>query len=375
MIDNNNWTKDELALTARKFLARAKRDQIACVRLIGDIHYTRHNRPPNDPGLCIFLLQQACEKAVKSVAIASGQFNPQELVKSYKHDSLLLWIDLYLKLINLPSFVQSIDIVKSRLGSTADKLVTVPEANIKLQELKQNTRKYYDNRPVEVQDWLKEFATLPPTEFALVVMMLENIHRNLASGIYRLLEPEIVINLPSLHAYIKEPNDANLKAALAPSFRQHSASIQNLDVASELMTALLGTSFDQALASAAAKELLDSNATSIKIGKRSIIEKNMLSGFALSSLMFVSALTFPHEQTSRYPSLSKSNSRDDLDCDSYNSNLGIVFNLQELCKLIGMILGDLDEILNMNPEMFKQLSSQKGNKEEVVGYEGLDLSM
>jgi hypothetical protein len=90
----------------------------------------------------------------------------------------------------------------------------------------------------------------------------------------------------------------------------------------------------------------------------------MLSGFALSSLMFVSALTFPHEQTSRYPSLSKSNSRDDLDCDSYNSNLGIVFNLQELCKLIGMILGDLDEILNMNPEMFKQLSSQKAIKKK-----------
>jgi hypothetical protein len=64
MIDNNNWTKDELALTARKFLTRAKRDQIACVRLIGDIHYTRHNRPPNDPGLCIFLRQQACGKQI-----------------------------------------------------------------------------------------------------------------------------------------------------------------------------------------------------------------------------------------------------------------------------------------------------------------------
>ncbi len=75
--------------------------------------------------LAIYLLQQALEKTVKGVAIASGQFEDKELRKEYSHNSLRLLSDVILKLIEIPAIQSALLVMKAGLGKTSEKYLDV----------------------------------------------------------------------------------------------------------------------------------------------------------------------------------------------------------------------------------------------------------
>ena len=84
---------------AGRWFDRASKDYNAFRKTVTFDSKTRKAVRCSDPALSVYLLQQAVEKAMKAVAIASGQYSYRQISRFYSHNSLALFANLYLKLI------------------------------------------------------------------------------------------------------------------------------------------------------------------------------------------------------------------------------------------------------------------------------------
>lgn len=345
---NNILDKDNRLAIARSWLKRARRDYRGFEKVVGQQYLRSRKDLPDDPALAIYLLQQACEKAVKAVAIASGEFDGEVLISKYGHDSLMLFADISLKLLDIPFVELAWRGVKREQRKTSKKMLSPREVRNRLHNLKLNIKRY-EERPPDVPDWLKEFATLPSDPIKQVVTMLLGLHKTMQSAIFKMLEPNLQFDVRKLLDYMKKPNKLILEQALAPSFRSRKLSIDKLDTTLDLIALFTGGNFRELLAQAIDKEPLDLKQGKVKIGKRSAIEENFLSFWALCALMFLAAFTFAHEAWTRYPKLVSSQTGQtvfELDCDSYSADLGIVSCLRDLGSLARITLTDIEQMLD-----------------------------
>ena len=86
---------------ARRWLDRAIKDFSVFKKIVRFDNKTKKTVRCSDPALAIYLLQQSIEKAVKAVAVASGQYEARDFVGFYKHNSLALILNLNNKIVTV----------------------------------------------------------------------------------------------------------------------------------------------------------------------------------------------------------------------------------------------------------------------------------
>lgn len=338
---------------AKQWLKRARLDYRGYTRVAGFGYVHSKNTTPNDPPLSIYLLQQTVEKTVKAVAIASGEFENQDLAREYRHNSLTLLADLVLKLLAMPMVEPLISLLKTSLPEYGEKFLSPSELRDKFEELKRNIAK---DRPVDAPDWLKEFATLPANQVRPVVSWLLATRGKLQSIIFKLLKPNLLFNGQKLAQYKDASTAIDLKALLAPSFRDGKLTDDAAKFSSSLFPIIMGKTFQQAMREAivSKSDLLDT--VTPKIGKRNTIEKYVLSVWALAELLVLASFTYSHESWTRYPRYvfikDKQPRRFDFDCNSYTEELGIVSCLREVGELTRTTLLDIEQLLETIANVF-----------------------
>ena len=341
-MDTTLSADQERILRARSWLGRAKNDYRGYLRIVGRQYIISKRALPDDPALAIYLLQQTLEKTVKAVAVASGEFEYKEFRREYSHNSLRLFADIISKLIEVPVVQSALTTMKDSLGEMGDKYLDINVMRRRIADIKQNTDV---NRPPDLPDWIKEFGLLPEHEIRPVVTMLIGLRSTLQSGLYKVLKPNISFDVTKVGLYLANPTDSNLESILAPSFRNRQVPLDALALASKVFPVLAGHDFHTLLDRAIRQEPVLGSAKTKRIGKRQTFEKSVSASWALGTLMFLAAFSFPHESWARYPDRYKSKS--DLDCESYKNDLGIVSCLREIGYLTRDTLSDVDRLLEM----------------------------
>jgi hypothetical protein len=237
-----------------------------------------------DTSLSIYLLEQCIEKSVKALAVASGEFTPEEIKKEFSHNSQELLIQLWQKLESNKS--------SSTLSSIFD---------------------------------------LDPSDEDLFETL--QLIKNLQS-----------LSLFSTHFKFEE-NDS-LKLSLQIKGKEfHFLFIYHMSPPSLILTELPSqTSKAKGLVDLALLFLIDSGMNALitkKVSDSSIIQANLESQFSRDRLFFslflLAALTYKHQASSRYPSSDKKN----IGCQDYTENLPIVRHIELLFKIISAILPEV----------------------------------
>lgn len=345
--------KQDRIVRAKSWLKRAQRDYQGFTKVVGRQYIQSKKAVPDDPALAVYLLQQASEKTVKAIAIASGKYEEKDLRVEYSHNSLMLLSDVLLRLLDAPFMEPALNFAKLGLGERGKKLPPYDEIKQKFEEIKRNIAVSKD-RPPDAPDWLKEFALLPREQIHPVVTMLLNLRSTAQSLIHQILKPNLQYDFQKLLAYLNEPTDANLQDMFAPSLRDSKQSPDALKFAACLVPVLTGETLKELMTEALGKDTVDLTKIKAKIGKRADIEKQFLPIIALMSLMFLAAFTFAHESWTRYPRHNFTGTRQeiDLDCESYTEQLGVAACLRELGELTRVTVFDIEKFVETVADYF-----------------------
>ena len=341
----NNENQNRL-VEAKSWLKRAQKDYQGYVKVVGRPYISSKRNIPDDPALAVYLLQQSAEKAVKAVAIASGEFETMSLKMEYGHNSLMLFSEVMLRILEIPMVEPVINLAKISLGQRGEKLPSIIEARERFQEIKRNIARY---RASDIPNWLIEFAMLPSEQIKPVVIMLSKIRSIMQSGIYKSLRTNLRFDPQKMRDYLENETESNLRDIFAPSFRDSRIPSDALALVLNMIPIFTGMNFRQLLETAISKDAVDLRKISPMLGKRNVLEEQFLSVWALCALMFLAAFTFPHESWARYPNKSPKN---ELDCNSYTPQIGIVGCLRELGQLTKDMVYDVDDMLETIADIF-----------------------
>ena len=312
---------------AEQWIDRARKDYSAFRKMVTFDSKTRKAVPCSDPALSVYLLQQAVEKVMKAVAIASGQYSYHQISRFYSHNSLALFANLYLKLIEAMR-VNGIAPMFVVLGFNLD------DEEKKLRDLEENARK---TRAIDGEiPYVKQFATLPTEQ---IDKLLDLIDLTKQKAILKTLRDvwgphnKIEINLDDIH--VETPDE------FAKSFFQTVGSKLNMPMTEDSMRAILTY-----------LEILKN--IGITVTKEKETEKTItisrntgsyMGIVAIIVLLNLVALTYPHESSSRYPKtptfLVSQEKGTGLGCEDYNYSLGIVNRLGRLGHVTGLMLGEI----------------------------------
>lgn len=330
-------TKDMIS-NAKSWLRRARLDYDGFERVVGR-HYLRSKATqPHDPALSLYLIAQAVEKAVKSIAVASGVFEEDALMYEYSHNSLKLYLDFYLRVLDLP-----LAAVLSIMPSLGMPMPSIADARAKLKEIRQNTlgRK---QRFIEAPNWWLEYATLSPGTVGKLVSILISIRQVGLATIHKRLRGRSRTNLAKIENYLDNPSLENLQGVLSSAFYGGDLKESELDGAATIIRNMTGHDFSELLKLARDKEKAV-QAPASKAIKREDVDKVFLSAWAVAGLLVLSALTFPHQASIRYPS-HKLRAATKLDCESYTEELGVVAHLRGVGHVTKMALVDMESALS-----------------------------
>lgn len=280
----------------------------------------------SDPALAVYLLQQSVEKAVKAVAVASGQYTIEELRGKYSHNSLALILNLYGKIIA--------HIKHLGLGPIVELMGENLENGIlKLTDLE---KKAFGSKPVSVVEEDKaesmraESIRISPNvidQILDMVIRLRSLSLNGVSSAFRHL-PELGIRKG--RGTVEDP-----EVFIRLLSDKISADLKARSLSEDQLKAILD------LNKATSTSLIQSSSGI----KRSSMINAQLGVWSLSiALIFLTYFTFGHEHTSRYPREPASldtKKMIELGCEDYNSNLGIVNCLGRIAYVTSLTLNDV----------------------------------
>ena len=308
---------------ARRWLNRAIKDFALFKRLMP--FDKRTNRPVkcSDPALAVYLLQQSVEKAVKSAAIASGQYKPGDFIRYFKHNSLALIINLNTKIV---SQIQAVG-----LGPVATMMgIDLADGNSKLAALENQVIEaapLLDKEGKKV-DFRTESRRIPPERIDQILDLVIQ-HRRLLLDVIRTtfsVLPRMGIRkgygeIDDPQAFVKQLSDS-----ISANLKVQSPSEEQLKVPFELVGRMANFGF------APADEL-----------NRGKTIANHLGAWAFShALLWLSYLTFAHEETARYPLRQKGNIQAGMiGCDDYDNALGIVNRIGRIGYVTSLTLNDM----------------------------------
>jgi hypothetical protein len=323
---------------ANSWLRRARLDFEGFKKVAGQEYLGGRKITPNDPALSVYLLQQVIEKAVKTLAVASNQFDEKDLRGEYSHHCLKLFIDFYVKALEISLVRQTLLTLGSGL-----RLPTVEQAQSTLLEIKERTRRPKEDLPLTTASWWYQFATSSPEVTQKILSAVGTARRFSTHELHRLVRKRARIQWSVVKEFSLNPSPRAFRALLGPTFHgplpDESDLGPVLKVIDQLTQSSAGVRLDEFLQSAIAKEDPKSFQSPLVVDTDSL-EKDFLSSWAVAALLILSALVFPHESSTRYPECPGP-----LNCGSYTSELGIVSNLREISRLTGMVLVDMESAL------------------------------
>ena len=263
---------------AEIWLKQARRDRATVERILGQFAHRNYQHLPRNPDIAVYLLQQAVEKAAKSLMFAAGE-DEDSLRKQYGHNSLLIVLDFIRQRFTNESYRTMFD---SLLEYQALGVSSADEALRATDNLIQNVKSRN----------LRDLAVLPPDAMCVMIDLMANLHKQTVATTKRLLRAKTSVTVDPSRVSDSSAADYIMAVATAAIRRDQLAPDVEATVRSLVDTVALG--WIETWRSAERSSLI-------------IIRDKMISDlilpqlWTLPALYMLAALTFPHEGSSRYP--------------------------------------------------------------------------
>jgi hypothetical protein len=308
---------------ARRWLDRAIKDLALFKKLVPFDKRSNKLVRCSDPALAIYLLQQSVEKAVKSAAIASGQYKPRDFRSYFRHNSLALIIDLNTKIVTQ---LQAIG-----LGSVATMMgIDLVDGGSKLAALENQimgVAPLLDKNGRKV-DFRTESIRIPLEIINQILDMVIQHRKLLLDAIRTAFNILPTMGIRKDYDMVDNPQEFLKRFAdsVTANLRVRPLSEEQLKVPLEFIKLTSDLGFSPA------DEL-----------KRRDTITNYLGVWAFSNaLLFLSYLTFAHEDTTRYPLRRKGDiEMGKIGCDDYDDSLGIVTRIARVGYATSLTLNDM----------------------------------
>lgn len=309
---------------ARRWLNRGIKDFNAFKKIVRFDNKTKKTVRCSDPALAVYLLQQSIEKAVKAVAIASGEYKARDFIRFYSHNSLALILNLNNKIVARIKDL-GLDVVTGFMG------IDLSDGESKL-------------NIVESQVLGK--TPLISKEGKKVSFKVETLS----------LKPEVIDKLLDSSIFFRKRLLDTIKStfSLLPGMgvRKGHYNIDNTDEFIQRLSEELSTQLKTApLSEEQLKALMELVKIMDRLGlqadnnniNRDDMTANYLSVWGFSySLLWLTYFTFAHESSSRYPLKHKGNiNTGRLGCDDYTEELGIVNRIGQIGYATSLTLNEM----------------------------------
>jgi len=307
---------------ARRWLTRAIKDFTLFKKLVPFDRRTDKPVKCSDPALAVYLLQQSIEKAIKAAAVASGQYKPRDFISYFRHNSLALIIDLNTKIVSQIQYIG--------LGPIATMMgVDLVDGSSKLAALKNQimgTVPLLDKQGREV-DFRTESRRIPPEIIDQLLDMVIK-HRSLLLDVIRTTFRILPREIRKGYVHSDDPQELlkQLSYVIAANLKVESPSEEQLKVPLAFVKRMANLGFSPV------DEL-----------KRWETTEDHLGAWAFShALLWLSYLTFGHEETARYPLRQKGNIQaGKVGCDDYDDTLSIVNRIGRVGYVASLTLNDM----------------------------------
>lgn len=318
---NESKTQNNIEYATRWF-NRAVKDLNLFKKIVRFDSKTSKPSRCSDPALAVYLLQQCVEKAVKAVAVASGQYGAKDF-RFYSHNSLALILNLNIKLITKIRGL-GLDSIAALMG------IDLVDGESKLNTLESQV---LGKIPLISKDGKKvsfktETLSLKP-EVIDQLLASSMLSRNKMLDIVR----TIFSILPDMGIRKGRGNIENTDEFIAELNRELSVRLNINPLSKEQLQAPV--EFDKLMESFGVKATNDIS--------RKDMTTNYLAVWAFSnSLLWLSYITFAHESSSRYPVKQKGNVNSGrLGCDDYSEGLGIVNRIGQIGYATSLTLSEI----------------------------------
>jgi len=291
---------------------------------------------PKEPHMALHHLQQAIEKMVKAMAIASGKFTYEDLKRKYGHDSLSLYADLIEKIIEIPAVKVLIDSLQGKLKTESEvKIVSQVEAYQLLEKIKANIRK----KGKEIPNWYYEFALLPEKPMKYILNSMIKRHNKIrVTRFFLRLIPDGLFTI--------DRDNIGKSMGFVSNFLSKRGYLVN-----ERMR--------QYFNNEAVKSYLNKGDKGEKIHIIEMLRNIIMCSYVLGELLMLSAFTFAHGISTRYPGnrFDKSDNDSKFNDTLYDDNLGVVRCLAKLGRLAELVSKEMDEVTVYTMEIFDFFNS------------------
>ena len=312
---------------AKHWLNRANKDFNLFKKLVSFDNRIKKPARCSDPALAVYLLQQSVEKAVKAVAIASGQYEARDFVRFYKHNSLALIINLNLKMLAKIKELRA-DHMMFLMG------VDLADAESKLSTLENQVlgRIPLMSKDGKKVSFRRECMSLKPETIDLLLDSSILIRRKVLDVIKTAFRVLTDMGIYRGHGGIKN-TDAFIKKLseeVTSRLDVSSLSKEQLQVPEEFVKLMRSFGLE------AGNEIDERS-------DRRDVTMHHLAIWAFSySLLWLSYITFAHESSPRYPLKHKGNiNTGKLGCDDYDTQLGIVNRIGQLGYAASLTLSEI----------------------------------
>lgn len=314
----------------------ARRDIETYKSLVRCRYFPFINCKPKEPHMALHHLQQAIEKMVKAIAIASGKFTYEELRRNYGHDSLSLYVDLIEKLIETPSVNELISSLKGKVTTKSEvTIISHDEAYKTLEKVKANIRR----KGKEIPDWYLEFALLPEKPINSTINRMIKAHNKI-----RVIR--FFLRLIPDRLFALKRDEVGKSMGIVSNFLSKRGFLVNERIENFFNKDEVKRYFDKGY----------------KEGKIHIIKmlrEVIMPGFVLGELLILAAFTFAHSISTRYPGnrLDNSDPNSIFNDTLYDNNLGVVRCLTKLGRLTKLVFKEMDEVIVHTVDMFEFFNS------------------
>lgn len=336
---------------AHVWLRRARLDFVAFEHLFPkQVTHGGVNRP-SDAALGVYLLQQAIEKAIKAVIIASGRFTEEKIRRRYGHKSLLLFLDFYLVLLKDGQFSQFFDEYSSSIIGLSSSGEAVERMETIIRWLKGEKEENW-----ELEFW-EQLTYESPEGVYSAMSKLEKDRQSMLQRVRGVVPRGVRLNLENINARGGALED-NLSLMIADALCNSGLKPDEKASISGYLRAFIPVR--------GADDFEESNTQLPKrvIIRRRLFEERVLATWAMGSLLILAGLTFPHENSTRYPApidvmKTGPTSIHRLGFESYTEELGIVKHVAYVRRVAKMTLTDMQQMLGPIAEAFSALAMAK----------------
>ncbi len=312
---------------AYEWLKAAKRDYKAYakeVRAFGFLPFMKII--PNEPQTAINHLSQCVEKLVKSIAIASGEYDYDELVRDFGHDSLSLYLDIIQKMLNTPIAGLFFNSMEGKIFKQADaELFSQAESIRRITEIQDKA----ELRPAhkEMKEWAFEYATLPKDHINVLV-------KSQRKSLLKAKRAAFIIRRIPMKSLMKIGTTSSVT---------YSGILSYFEKRGFLLSENLKGFFKH--------EDVASKINSVSEEKKLLFINHLgdllVTGILFTSLLILTALTYTHAISPKYPSKPENvaSGKHILGSESYKKSLGLSGSLINVGNLTSCVLNEVNKQL------------------------------